>query len=280
MFGLPDNVEHFIEQVLVPSAEAYSRILSAAPGAPRRSSRFDRRQTAINGHLTSLLRVTHNGWEAPAILACRQFGNNPAALEKFLRELERLAAVMMIAVCDPNRIIRRYVAVVRDLKRGTLATGTSLRLSAEELRKTREFLQDRKFADKDRFRMPALLKINDLLAGEVQPFDPKQLSCEHILPCNPPRSGPWYQDFKDARGNYIGSDVLHALGNLAILSHAQNRAADTNPYPFKRKILKASQFALSRDAAKSGAWSVDVIKRRSERLYSLLATHWRLNEAG
>lgn len=277
-FDLPANIGPFIEQVLVPSAEAYQQVLSAAPRRRRASLRLDRRQVRTAGHLTTLLRVTHRDWKAPALLACRELKSEVAELERFLRKLERLAAVLMIAVSDPGKVSARYIALIRDLKRGVFSQAPALRISAEELRITRDCLQDRKFALRERFCMPALLKLNDLLAGEVQPIDHKLVSCEHILPCNPPRSGPWYSEFRDANGQYVGGTVLHSLGNLAILSHAQNRAAATNPYAAKRKILKASQFALSQEAAKRSTWRLEDITARSQRLYALLAAHWQLDE--
>lgn len=279
-FNLPANIGPFIEDVLVPSAEAYQQVLYASPRRRRATLRLDRRQARIGGHLTTLLRVTHKDWKAPALLACRELKSDPAELEKVLRKLERLAAVLMIAVSDPGKASARYIALIRDFKRGAFSDAPTLRIGAEELRATRDCLQDRRFAMRERFCMPVLLKLNDLCAGEVQAIDHKLVSCEHILPVNPPRSGPWYADFRDANGQYNGGTVLHSVGNLAVLSHAQNRAAATNPYPAKRKILKASQFALSREAAKRSTWRLDDINARSRQLYALLAAHWQLDEAG
>ena len=89
VFRLPRNVSTFIEQVLVPSADAYRRICRAHEGASRKQRR-------INGYLIGLLRCTHSAWKAPAILALREFGAATPQLEAFLADLERLASVLMI----------------------------------------------------------------------------------------------------------------------------------------------------------------------------------------
>jgi hypothetical protein len=65
---------------------------------------------------------------------------------------------------------------------------------------------------------------------------------------------------------------------MTILTHEQNRLADTATYDVKRKILKDSGFALSRDAAmKYKVWTPDVIAERSQYLFDLLVEHWRLH---
>ncbi|KAB2920187.1 MAG: DUF262 domain-containing protein [Hyphomicrobiaceae bacterium] len=269
VFDLPHEIESFIDRTLVPCAQSYRRICTAGASAPRRLRR-------INGFLVSLLRTTHNTWKAPALLALCEFGEDPAALERFLRDLERLAAVLMIIGADPNKTIECYARVIHDIKRKTIAKGTALEIDAKDLARARECLEDRRFAMRERFRMPVLLKLNDLLGGEVEPIDPRQVSCEHILPRNPPRRGPWRAAFRRGDGAYEGGHYTHAIGNMAILTHTQNREADTSAFEVKRKILKGSGFALSKDAAKDKVWTPEVIRRRSGRMCALLFDYWRL----
>ena len=267
-FELPREAEAFIENELVPSALAYRRIC-ALDKARRRPGR-------IEGHLTMLLRVTHDGWKAPALIALRGT-DDPAALEAMLGALERLAAVMMIAGVDPNEMTARYVAVIKDIKAGRIGATRALEPHDGELARARECLLERRFAQRDRFRMPVLLKLNDLLARSVQPVDPRMVSCEHILPRNVPNRSPWRQVFHDVgRRRYVGGNYVHSLGNLALLTHQENRCADTLPFADKRAILKRSAFALSNDAARVRAWTPEEVVRRTERLAQMLVAHWRL----
>jgi hypothetical protein len=277
VFELPANVQKFIEKTLVPSARAYERMLAAGRGqrAIKRATPNGRRLRRIDGHLVTLLRTSHDTWKGPAILALRTLRDK--ALETFLRELERLAAVLMIVGVEPNKVCQRYGEVVRELKSARPAKGSALDIDAELLGKARELLRGTRFGgrERERFRMPVLLKINDLVKGDVVATDPRKVSCEHILPRNGGRTR-WNKLFRDPERGYVGSDYANRLGNLAILTHEDNCAVDTKPYEVKRKVLKASGFALSKDAAKEKAWTSAVIEARSERLLNLLIEHWRL----
>jgi Protein of unknown function DUF262/Protein of unknown function (DUF1524) len=268
VFKLPRAAPSFIEKVLVPFAEAYRRICTAAEDKTRRHQK-------INGSLITMLRCSQGGWKAPALLAMRDFGEQRRALETFLADLERLASVLMVIGLDPYQLNDRYVAVIRDIKDKSLS-GAALRLTAKEIGAAREHLQSARFALRDRFRMPVLLKLNDILAKEVRAIDARNVSCEHILPINPPRRGPWYDAFHTPEGRYNGGMFTHMLGNVTLLTHQQNRDAGNKPYKDKRGTLKRSGFELSRHAAKEKTWAAEVIARRTDELVALLATAWRL----
>jgi Protein of unknown function DUF262/Protein of unknown function (DUF1524) len=277
VFGLPANVQKFIEKTLVPSALAYERILAASKGqrAIRRATPNGRRLRRIDGHLVTLMRTSHDTWKGPAILALRTLRDK--ALENFLRDLERLAAVLMIVGVEPNKVFQRYGEVVRELKGNGPAKGSALDIEAELLGKARVLLGGDRFGgrERERFRMPVLLKVNDLLKGDVVTVNPRRVSCEHVLPRNGGRTR-WNRLFRHPERGYVGAEYANRLGNLAILTHEDNRTADTKPYEVKRKILKASGFALSKDAAKEKAWTAAVIEARTERLLQILVAHWRL----
>ena len=270
VFNLPRNVAAFFEDVLVPSAEAYDRICRAGEATTRKTRKID-------GALVSMLRCTHAAWKAPALLAVRELGGSPRQLEPFLADFERLACVLMINGTDPNHIQERYLAVIRSLKKKAFG-GPSLHIGAKDLDLARRNLQSPRFALRDRFRMPVLLKLNDLLAKEAQPIDPRNVSCEHILPVNPPRSGYWRKSFRGRDGRFNGSVFTHMLGNVTILTHLQNREADNSPYDVKRRILKTSGFALSKHAATEKIWNAEVVARRSDAFFDLLARCWRLHD--
>jgi hypothetical protein len=269
-FGLPDAVEPFISAELVPYASAYKALTKPDLGGSRSGRR-------IASHLVTLLRTTHDSWKAPALLALRRHESDPAALEGFLRDLDRLAASLMIRGADPNLMMDRYLAVIRALK--TPGAGANpLDLSAKELAETRSALADNRFAMRDRYRMPLLLKINDLLAGSVQSVDPKTMSCEHILPRNAQSGSPWRTIFAGGSGKrYQGGRYVHMLGNLTVLPHDENRRADTHPFAQKRQIFKRSTLAISKEAATWKDWTPEVIQARTQRLSKMLIDHWRFS---
>ena len=65
------------------------------------------------------------------------------------------------------------------------------------------------------------------------------------------------------------------LGNLTLLTHEDNQAADRHPYTFKRAIFRRSEFALANEAARAKAWTPDTVRARSDRLAKLLIDHWQ-----
>jgi hypothetical protein len=274
VFRLPGNVENFIAETLVPSAAAYERILSA--GKEKRGLRRPR-PDKIDGHLVTLMRTSHDIWKGPAILAL--IALQGGELEVFLRDLERLAAVLMIVGVDPNKMFERYAAVLRELKDPGSSRGSALEIDPKLAAEARDHLRSARFGsrERERFRMPVLLKLNDLLNGAVAAIDPRGVSCEHILPRNGSKSR-WSRIFQHPQRGYIGKDYANQLGNLAILTHADNHAADTELFDVKRRILKRSGFALSMHAAKEGVWNAPVIERRSKELLRKLVEHWRLSE--
>jgi hypothetical protein len=267
-FGLPANVQSFIEGELVPSARAYRRICTAAATGSRQERR-------IGGHLITLRRTTHDAWKAPALLALREIASNEA-LGQFLGELERLAAVMMIVGTDPNEMMERYVAAIRAIKGKSPGAGAALQLTAAELKEARERLTETRFGRRERYRTPLLLKLNDLIGNGVEAIDPKTISCEHILPRNAPK-GPWRHDFRKRDSTrYDGGSYVDLVGNLAILTHQDNRLVGADPFATKRPILKRSAFALANEAAKAKAWTPEVVRERTELLAAMLAKYWRL----
>ena len=200
-----------------------------------------------------------------------------ADIRAFLAKLERLVTVMMLRGTDPNLVLDRYAAVVREMKARRAADLPSLELSDVERAEARRSLADNRFGLRDRFRMPMLLKINDLISREVLDIDPKTVSCEHILPRNAPAGSPWRSAFRAQDGRrYEGGRYVHMLGNLTVLAHAENRQADTLPFDDKRPIFKRSAFAISNDVAKNKAWNPQIVVARTERLARLLADHLKL----
>ena len=214
---LAERLAAFFEDVLVPSAAAYDRICRAGEATTRKTRKID-------GALVSLLRCTHGAWKAPALLAVRELGKSPRQLEPFLADFERLVCVLMINGTDPNHIQERYLAVIRSLKKKAFS-GPSLQIGAKDLDLARRNLQGPRFALRDRFRMPVLLKLNDLLAKEAQPIDPRHVSCEHILPVNPPRRGLWRSTFRGADGRFNGGVMLWLADAVAIARQKQRAHA-------------------------------------------------------
>ena len=265
VFELPRNVESFIEQELVPSAQAYARLC-----ANRTTGRSADLRTSA--HLVTLMRTTHKSWKAPALLALRLLHANPAALEAFMRNLERLAAVLMINGTDPGERMERYSTVVRGLKSGQRENARGLKVSKRERAQARAKLVETEFGRRNRMRTALLLKLNDCLGKTVLAIEPKAVTCEHVLPRNLSKDSPWHDHFSGKER----AACVNRLGNLALLSHRDNRLVDVAPFAGKKGTLKRSPYALAKDASRERVWNAKTVLDRTERLAQILIKHWRL----
>ena len=279
-FRLPAETRAFVTGVLAPGAISYEQLTGARWAPEARLGRVTadgRRISRINGHLVSLARVTHSAWQAPTILALQKWALEPVRLEAALAGIERMAATYMIVGEEPNQVFEGYLRVVRELKSKPARTERALELPASLRSRAREVLEQAKFGTRDRCRNAVLLKLNDLLAGEVIAAK-SGMTCEHVLPQNPARDSRWRQLFRSGKGGYNGHIYCQRIGNLAWLSYDENVRADRHEFAVKRPILQncAHAHALTRDAAREREWTPAVIDRRSERLIKLLVGHWQL----
>jgi Protein of unknown function DUF262/Protein of unknown function (DUF1524) len=282
-FNLPGEAAPFIERVLVPAAIAYVQILKSGedlatflrPGIIERP-----RVKRLRAHLVVLMRMTHMEWRAPALVALSTLKDDMVALEEVLSGLERLAAVFMLVGHETAATCQRYGALSSAIVTGDAAAiQKALTVEAGLRTRARNQITSANFGQKVRYRMPVLLKLSDVLAGETAMVNIKEVSCEHILPQNVGHDNPaWYQVFRSATGaSYTGHFFRHRLGNLAVLTHADNRRAGAKPYPDKRPILGNSAFAISNHAAATAeSWTADDIETRTKALSDLLIKAWRL----
>lgn len=282
-FTLPERAVPFIETTLVPAAAAYAALLDRGetleagtrPGAADRA-----RLRRIQSHLATLMRCTHDDWRGAGIAALLHLRGNLTLLEATLSGLDRLVNLQMLVGQDNHALCRRYGQVVAAIEQGLAGPILAALVPEADLKaRAKDQLVSAKFAEKPRYRMPVLLRLNDLIGGAVTTLSAKDVSCEHVLPQNVGKANPaWHELFRNASGKvYNGHLFRHRIGNLAILSHADNRDAGDKPYASKRRIFQASAFAMTRDLAqRHDAWTPAVVQKRSDDLVALLARHWDL----
>lgn len=282
-FSLPQQAQSFVMDSLVPMTAAYQDLCNIDDGLPAsRTSRIFKsgRLRRIDGHLITLMRVSHVEWRAPGMLAVRMFRDDLVSLERILSGLERLANAFMIDGVDPHAMGQRYHALGKAILARDWAQIDEAMVVGGELRsRCRNNLSAANFAQKIRFRTPVLLKANDLIAGQVVKIDPASVTCEHILPVSVDRRAPyWLQRFRSADGRrYVGHLHRHKLGNVTLLSHASNREAGNKDFPTKRPILATSGIALSEVVASETDWSMESVEKRTEALATLICQHWTLS---
>lgn len=232
----------------------------------------------INQLLRWLGRIDNADWVPPAILFQSVYRTDPELLARFLSDLERLAAGMMVMRYNVNQRIERYSPILHAIENADdlFESGTPLQLTDEECRRIVQTL-DGDLYSLLRVRLPVLLRLDEILADEGARYDHRIISVERVLPQNPPEDSQWFQWFpeEEERLRYT-----HRLGNLVLLSRAKNGQAQN--FEFDRKKSEyferkgVAPFALTTQVLRQKTWTPDVIEERQEQLLEALKETWRL----
>lgn len=267
-----DPVE-FMDNTLIPYAEAYSIILDAD---------FESSQdpVQVNTMLRWLQRIDNSDWIPPAILFLSKHPNDLMALRKFFEELERLAASLFIRGAGVNERIERYAKVIAEIESGKdiSSKDSSLDLSEVEIQKTLEVIEGDIYHMSKRSRNYLLLRLNAWLSDGLEWIDYKILTVEHVLPQKVNDGSYWAQQWPDQSTRELW---LHKLGNLLLLSRRKNSEAQN--YDFLKKKEKyftgrsgVAAFALTTTVLHQKDWTEQVVKERHDQLVGKLKSGWQL----
>ncbi len=103
-------------------------------------------------------------------------------------------------------------------------------------------------------------------------FDGSIESIEHILPQNPD------QGYSAKEKNWAKNpNIVHALGNLLLISKNANSSLSNKPFDEKRKEYLKGSYS-EKEVAKNASFGVEQIKERSEKLLDFLIAHYRIAE--
>jgi len=69
----------------------------------------------------------------------------------------------------------------------------------------------------------------------------------------------------------------HRLGNLVVLTFAENQRAGVRPLQEKQRVFATTFHVLARQVSDITEWTPDFINRRSEELASQLFDSWELD---
>jgi hypothetical protein len=266
------NPREVIDDILRPYAKSFHVVQNA-------SYKSEESPTEINQYLRYLGRIDNQDWIPPAMLFHRENQNSPAALTRFLKDLERLAAAFMIRRTYRTTRIKRYGEVLEAIEKGhdLYADDSPLQLDEEEKEEVLSRLDGQIYGE-TKYPKYVLLRLDGLLAEGEASYDHNIITIEHVLPQNPPSDSPWLDSFPDSEWR---EENVHRLGNLVLLSRRRNSSART--YPFDKKKEKyfdtkgSTSFALTTSVISKEEWTPKIVEKRQEELMGLLRVEWRLN---
>lgn len=262
--------EQLIDDVLTPMAAVYEELTDAAYTSTERAE-------AVNESLKWLGRLEFNDWLPPALAFAVRHRGEPAQMERFFRELERLAFGLLLSRCGGNERIERFAKLTLAVEHGEdLRTESSpLQLTRSEQFDVYAMISGPVYETLSaRPRTLFLLRLDSLLSGGGATYDFPTVSVEHVLPQNPSADSKWLGWFPDPIER---ENLVHSLGNLALLARKKNSAASNYEFDQKKLVYFArggiSPFVLTTQVIKEAVWTPRVVRDRQKVLVQTLEAH-------
>lgn len=260
----------FVDDVLVPYAEAYAQIRDFGYTATTKAEK-------VNSWFRRLAQIDNSDWLPPALWAVRHHGDDPEWLDGFFRKLERLAASMFVRRVYTTPRVSRYANLLRDLTAGKGLASASFELDADERAETLRQLDGAVYLVQ-KTRKYVLLRLDEMLAqsaGVV--YDFPMVTVEHVLPQRPRQGSVWLSDFTE-------EDWLlwtHRLANLVLLTRTKNSEAQNLDFAEKKAKYFLSKtgvaaFGLTSQVLAQPEWTPAVLETRQKELVRTLAEGWDL----
>jgi hypothetical protein len=233
----------------------------------------------VNRRIKMMKQVEEWDWAPAAIAFLAEHSGEPERARKFFQALDRFTFACELSVIDNRVQESRYARAVKYCGDDKALYGPkgALELTENEYMKFLATLN--KSRKRDRQRRLLLIRLEAAMPGGHLLQMTDDVTVEHILP---KAGGAWWNDrFPDAA---MRTEASNLLGNLILVTFAQNTAAAAKPYHDKRKVFfntpGAQIFALTRDIVGVEEWTMQAIERRHENLVRILCEDWGLVQGG
>ncbi len=268
--------ELFLKTVLTPLADAYHRVRRAADVELNIDAEARR-------YLVYLGRLPEGDWAPAAMLALRQYGDDPVRGNLLLKEIDRLAHLLRLLCVGTGKRARRFAEVIELIKsnRPVLPGEAPFKLSRDEVRNIGYHLRTPYKRDQQVCKL-LLLRLNDELSRSTTLLDPRDYSVEHVLPQRPGAASEWRRWFADGEEREACTE---SLGNLIVVTQKQNDKARNQEFARKREIYRGTVddppvLPISREAVEATVWRAAEIRAREARLLGLIRDIWGLEVGG
>ncbi|ALC06962.1 hypothetical protein CDES_13090 [Corynebacterium deserti GIMN1.010] len=259
----------FIKEVLEPYARAAIRL---------KSHDFEGAEWAgVNAWLKRLNQLENDDWRPVALWMLKYHSEDPAFLEVFFQQLERLAASMLLRRVYATPRAKRYMELLNQLAEGGGLDSPAFELSTREKEESIHAL-DSDIYTFTRVRKYVLLRLDSALAKDPgASYDHSLITVEHVLPQTPKQDSDWLENFTDDEREYW----THRLGNLLLLNRKKNSQAQNYDFDKKKNTYFTSNsgvavFALTTQVLQEPVWTPAVLERRQHELKTILVKEWQL----
>lgn len=262
----------FIKNALLPLSETFAAL--------RRNDRTVLGLTPrMRWYLHYLNRHPEGDWAPAAMLALRNRFDDPAGTERLLGEIDRLAHLLRLLCLGAGRRGKRFADIVTAMRNGEVLDSAHpvFAISRDESRNIAFHLKDLHKRNQKMCKL-LLLRLNDEITGTFSDLDPNAYTIEHVLPQRPPNASEWRKWFPSAE---IRAQCTESLGNLVLISQAQNDKARNALFAEKKKVFSQGQvLAITRDVLECAEWHKFEIDAREEHLTGIIRRIWRIDLPG
>jgi len=229
----------------------------------------------VNRRVRLMKQVEEWDWAPAAIAFLAEHSGEHERARRFFQALDRFTFACELSVVDARAQEGHYARAVKYAGDDKMLYGPKGALELTEKEQMGFFATLNRSRKRDRQRRLLLMRLEAAMPSGHMLQMTDDVTVEHVLP----RGGGAYWDarFPDkVRRN----ETANLLGNLVLVTHAQNTLADTKPYPEKRKIFFNTPGApihqVTRDIAGIEEWTSNAIEERHERLVRILCEDWGL----
>ena len=267
---LPGKATAFVDDVLVPYADAYEELRDCSYSSKTGADK-------VNAWFRRLSQLDNNDWRPPALWALRRHHDDPAWLDSFFKALERLAASMLIRRVYATPRASRYADLLRQLDAGAALDAGAFELSDEERADTIRQLDGELYLAAS-VRKYVLLRLDEVLASNPGvTYEHPLITVEHVLPQNPRADSTWTRDFSQDQRTFW----THRIANLVLLNRRKNAEAQNFDFAKKKSMYFVSSrgvaaFALTTQVLSQDSWTPDFLERRQADLLAQLKAEWAL----
>ncbi len=265
------EAKNFIEQVLVPYAEAFGNLLDGS--VPLKG-----KLPALDSSIRALGRLDNSDWIPPAIHFLKANAGSPEKLLEFFTSLERFAYVLFLRRAYSTERVRRYGEVLQAIDEGTILIPRKTPFDVPNLEKKEAFsMIDGNIYSTTRVVLPVLLKLDELMSDGGAVYQRDVISVEHVMPQTIRAGSEWEKQFPDHKTH---QKWLHRVGNLVLLPRRKNTQASNYDFEKKRDVYfsyeKVAPFAITTGVLKQKTWTVADIENRHQEMVKILRDAWKL----
>ena len=259
--------KEFIDNILVPYAEAYEKTVGTDDNVP----------DEIKPYLRYLSRLDNVDWIAPAMSLFFDPPRDNCTLLEYVKGLERLAYGLFILRANVNSRIARFASLITAIQNQDHSEAQEALMLRKAEKESIKSTLDGPIYGLTRVRLPLLLRLDELMASAGATYDHRIVTIEHVLPQTPGDDSNWIEWFPDEEER---ADWTHRLANLVLLSRRKNTRAYN--FEFDRKKEEYFQrdgvtpFALTIPVLSNDSWTPEVLESRQETLLQKLVNEWDL----